>query len=171
MKKRHSAEQIVAKLRLADVGLGKGMKVPEVCRQLGISEQTYYRWRQKYGGMAPEVAKQLKTLEKENARLKRLVADQALDMQILKEAARPNLRAPSGGAGQWKEFVVAWGMRLLRNVVCAGLWVSPGAHSDIERRDRRRIDGCSLRCVSWRRVTRDTEANAFTSCCSGGVGL
>ena len=91
MKKRHSAEQIVAKLRQADVGLGKGMKVPDVCKQLGISEQTYYRWRQKYGGMAPEVAKQLKALEKENARLKRLVADQALDMQILKEAARPNL--------------------------------------------------------------------------------
>jgi transposase-like protein len=62
-----------------------------VCKQLGISEQTYYRWRQKYGGMAPDVAKQLKALEKENARLKRVVADQALDMQILKEAARPNL--------------------------------------------------------------------------------
>ena len=91
MKKRHSAEQIVAKLRQADVGLGKGMKVPDVCKQLGISEQTYYRWRQKYGGMAPAVARQLKALEKENARLKRLVADQALDMQILKEAARPNL--------------------------------------------------------------------------------
>lgn len=91
MKKRHSAEQIVAKLRQADVGLGKGLKVPDVCKQLGISEQTYYRWRQKYGGMAPEVAKQLKALEKENTRLKRLVADQALDMLILKEAARPNL--------------------------------------------------------------------------------
>ena len=91
MKKRHSAEQIVAKLRQADVALGKGKRVREVCRQLGISEQTYYRWRQKYGGMAPAVAKQLKALEKENARLKRLVADQALDMQILKEAARPNL--------------------------------------------------------------------------------
>jgi putative transposase len=90
MKKRHSAEQIVGKLRQADVALGKGLKVPEVCRQLGISEQTYYRWRQKYGGMAPEVAKQLKALEKENARLKRVVADQALDIQILKEAARPN---------------------------------------------------------------------------------
>ena len=90
MKKRHSAEQIVAKLRQADVALGKGLKVPEVCRELGISEQTYYRWRQKYGGMAPEVAKQLKALEKENARLKRLVADQALDIQILKEASRPN---------------------------------------------------------------------------------
>ena len=91
MKKRHSAEQIVAMLRQADVGLGKGLRVPEVCKQLGISEQTYYRWRQKYGGMAPEVAKQLKALEKENVRLKRVVADQALDIQILKEAARPNL--------------------------------------------------------------------------------
>ncbi len=91
MKKRYSVEQIVSKLRQADMGLGKGLRVPDVCRELGISEQTYYRWRQKYGGMAPDMAKQLKALEKENGRLKRLVADQALDMQILKEAARPNL--------------------------------------------------------------------------------
>jgi transposase-like protein len=91
MKKRYSAEQIVGKLRQADVELGKGKRVAEVCRLLEVSEQTYYRWRQKYGGMAPGVAKQLKVLEKENARLKRLVADQALDIQILKEAARPNL--------------------------------------------------------------------------------
>ena len=91
MKKRYSPEQIVGKLREADVQLGKGLRVPEVCKQLGISEQTYYRWRQKYGGMAPEMAKQMKALEKENVRLKKLVADQALDNQILKEAARPNL--------------------------------------------------------------------------------
>ena len=58
MKKRHSAEQIVGRLRQADVELGKGLKVPEVCKQLGISEQTYYRWRTKYGGMAPEMARQ-----------------------------------------------------------------------------------------------------------------
>lgn len=90
MKKRHSAEQIVAKLRQADIELGKGQKVPEVCRQLGISEQTYYRWRTKFGGMDPLMAKQMKELEKENGRLKKLVADQALDMLILKEAARPN---------------------------------------------------------------------------------
>ena len=90
MKKRYSPEQIVAMLRQADVGLGKGLRVPEVCKQLGISEQTYYRWRQKYGGMAPEMAKQLKALEKENVRLKRRVADLSLDNQILKEAARPN---------------------------------------------------------------------------------
>lgn len=91
MKKRHNPEQIVAMLRQADVELGKGRKVPEVCKQLGISEQTYYRWRQKYGGMDPLMAKQLKEMEKENARLKRLVAEQALDIQILKEASRPNL--------------------------------------------------------------------------------
>ena len=90
MKKRHDAEQIVAKLRQADVDLGKGMTVPEVCKQLGISEQTYYRWRTKYGGMDPQMAKQLREIEKENGRLKKVVADQALDIQILKEAARPN---------------------------------------------------------------------------------
>lgn len=90
MKTRHSAEQIVAKLREADVSLGKGLRVPEVCKQLGISEQTYYRWRTKYGGMDPQMAKQLRELERENGRLKRVVANQALDIQILKEAARPN---------------------------------------------------------------------------------
>ena len=64
--------------------------MPEVCKQLEITEQTYYRWRQKYGGMQPEMAKQLKALEKENARLKKMVAEQALDMEILKEAAKGN---------------------------------------------------------------------------------
>ena len=90
MKKRHSGEQIVTILRQADVALGPGQKVPEVCKQLGISEQTYYRWRTKYGGMDPQMARQLQELQKENARLKRLVADQALDNQILRESARPN---------------------------------------------------------------------------------
>ena len=90
MKKRHDAEQIVAKLRQADVDLGKGLTVPEVCKQLGISQQTYYRWRTKYGGMDPQMAKQLREMEKENSRMKKVVADQALDIQILKEAARPN---------------------------------------------------------------------------------
>ena len=89
-QKRHTVDQIVAKLRKADVEIGKGKKVPEVCKLLEITEQTYYRWRQKYGGMKPEMAKQLKTLEKENARLKKMVAEQALDREILKEAAKGN---------------------------------------------------------------------------------
>ena len=89
-KNRHTVDQIIAKLRRADVELGKGKKVPEICRLLEISEHTYYRWRQKYGGMQPEMAKQLKALQKENARLKKMVAEQALDMEILKEASRGN---------------------------------------------------------------------------------
>jgi len=67
MKKRHTPEQIVGKLHQADVALGQGLKVPAVSKQPGISEQAYYRWRQKYGGMAPAMAKHLKALEKENA--------------------------------------------------------------------------------------------------------
>ena len=90
-QKRHTVDQIVAKLRKAETERGKGKKVPDVCKLLEITEQTYYRWRQKYGGMKPEMAKQLKTLEKENARLKKMVAEQALDMEILKEAAKGNL--------------------------------------------------------------------------------
>ena len=89
-QKRHRVDQIISKLRRADVELGKGKKVPEVCKLIGISEQTYYRWRQKYGGMQPEMAKELKALQNENARLKKMVAEQALDMEILKEAAKGN---------------------------------------------------------------------------------
>ena len=89
-QKRHTVDQIIAKLRRADVEIGQGKKVPEVCRLLEITEQTYYRWRQKYGGMQPEMAKELKALQKENARLTKLVANQALDMEILKEAAQGN---------------------------------------------------------------------------------
>ena len=89
-QKRHTVDQIISKLRRADVLLGKGAKVPEVCKQLEITDQTYYRWRQKYGGMQPEMAKELKALQKENARLKKMVAEQALDMEILKEAAKGN---------------------------------------------------------------------------------
>jgi putative transposase len=89
-KTKHTTDQIIEKLRQADVALGKDQKVPEICKTLGITEQTYYRWRQKYGGMAPEMSKELKVLQKENARLKKLVAEQALDMEILKEASKGN---------------------------------------------------------------------------------
>ncbi len=89
-QKRHSVDQIIGKLRQADIELGKGKKVPEVCKILEVNVQTYYRWRQKYGGMQPEMARELKALQKENMRLKRLVANQALDMEILKEAAKGN---------------------------------------------------------------------------------
>ncbi|MCK5564931.1 MAG: transposase [Planctomycetes bacterium] len=88
MKKRYTETQIVTKLRQADVLIGKGNSIPEVCREIEVSQQTYYRWRQKYGGMSPEMVKELKLLQKENDRLKKIVADQAIDMAILKEAAK-----------------------------------------------------------------------------------
>ena len=90
MNKKHSGPQIVAKLRQADVLIGQGKTVPEVCRQIEVSQQTYYRWRQKYGGMSPDMIKQLRLLQKENKRLRRVVSDQALDITILKEAAEGN---------------------------------------------------------------------------------
>ena len=89
-KKRHSPEQIVAKLRDADVMLNTGKDLAAVLQTLEVSEQTYYRWRNQYGGMKSEEAKRLKELENENARLKRLLADAELDKAMLKEALRGN---------------------------------------------------------------------------------
>ena len=86
-RKRFSTEQIMTKLRPAEVKLSRGLRAPQVCKKLGVSEQTYDRWRKEYGGLRLDQAKRLKTLEQENARLKRLVADQALDNLILKEVA------------------------------------------------------------------------------------
>ena len=85
-KKRFTAEQIIGKLREVEVLQAQGMSIQEAARQLDITEQTYYRWRKSYGGMRTDQAKRLKELEKENGRLKKLVAEQALDMAILKEA-------------------------------------------------------------------------------------
>ncbi len=89
-RKRYSAEEIVNKLREADVALSQGLTVARACRKIGVSEQTYYRWRREYGGMKVNQAKRLKELEKENGRLKRLLADAELDKAILREAANPN---------------------------------------------------------------------------------
>ena len=87
---RHTPEQIIRKLREADAELAKGTAIPEICKALGIAEATYHRWRNQYGGMKADEMKRLKDLEKENARLKALVADPVLDKAILQEAARGN---------------------------------------------------------------------------------
>jgi putative transposase len=83
-------EEIIAKLREAEVELARGKKVPEVCKQISVTEQTYYRWKKEYGGLRMDQAKRLKEFEKENARLKRLLADAELDKAILKEAVSGN---------------------------------------------------------------------------------
>src|SRR5215218_1071904 len=87
-RRRHTPEQVIRKLREADRMLGEGKTIAEVARQLEISENTYHRWRNQYGGMKADDAKRLKELERENAQLKRLVADQALQCQALKEVAK-----------------------------------------------------------------------------------
>ncbi len=87
-KKRHTPEQIVQKLRRASEELARGTSIEEVCRKLEVSVATYHRWNKEYGGAKMETVKRLKELEKENARLKKLVAEQALDMDMLKEIAK-----------------------------------------------------------------------------------
>lgn len=90
MGKGYSPEQIVRKLREAEGKLANGSTVPEIARELSISEATFHRWKKQYSGMSSQEAKRLKDLEKENARLKKLVADQALDIDILKEVNKGN---------------------------------------------------------------------------------
>jgi transposase-like protein len=86
-RKRFTVEQIISKLREAEVELSRGLTVGQICKKLEVTEQTYYRWRKEYGGLRTDQAKRLKELERENARLKKLVADLTLDNDILKEAA------------------------------------------------------------------------------------
>lgn len=89
-KKKHSDEEIIHKLREAEVALAQGRTTKDVCRQLEVTEQTYYRWRKEYGGLKVDQAKRLRELERENGRLKKVVAEQALDIAILKEVASGN---------------------------------------------------------------------------------
>jgi putative transposase len=89
-RKRYSVEQIIGKLRQAEVQLSQGRTVKEVSRELGVTEQTYYRWRKEYGGLKISQARRLKELERENSRLKKAVAELTLDKVILKEALEGN---------------------------------------------------------------------------------
>ena len=89
-RKKHTAAEIITKLREADVLTGRGQSMVEACRQLAISEQTYYKWRREYGGLQVDQAKRFKQLEQENSQLRKLVANLSIDNEILKEAARGN---------------------------------------------------------------------------------
>lgn len=86
-RKRHTTEEIIRKLRKGEESLASGKAIEDVCKQLEISQQTWFRWRKEYAGAGPDMVRRYKDLEKENARLKKLVAEQALDMSILKEVA------------------------------------------------------------------------------------
>jgi putative transposase len=89
-RQKHTVEQIISKLRQAEVELSRGRTMAEVCRSLGVTQQTYYRWRKEYGGLKMDQAKRLKQVEQENTRLRKAVAEPTLDKLILREAARGN---------------------------------------------------------------------------------
>jgi transposase-like protein len=98
-KKRFGAEQIVTVLRAIEVLLAQGKATPEACREAGISQQSYYRWRKEYGGLELDQAKRMKDLERENVRLKRLVADLSLEKQVLKDVASETCKPRAAPAG------------------------------------------------------------------------
>jgi putative transposase len=105
MKKSHSPEQLVRKLRQAEAELAAGASIPEIARRLGISEATFHRCRNQYGGMKADVMKRFKELEKVNVRLKKIVADRAADIDIRKEVSRGNIQARPGGEPPSSTFV------------------------------------------------------------------
>ncbi len=163
--KRHSAEQIISKLREAEVLLQKGQAVPQVCRQLGVTAQTYYRWRKEYGGMRMDQAKRLKDLEKENTRLKKIVADQALDMAILKDVASGKFRARENAEAPFRGPVRVTECQSVAPVGCLGRLVPPSAITNESGRMRRLYERSPS---NWPRTTGATESpGSWISCARG----
>ena len=129
VKRKHSIEQIIGKLRETEVELAQGRSVAEVCRSLGVTEQTYYRWRKEYGGLKMDQAKRLKVLEQENTRLRRAVADLTLDKQILQEVTRGNGSARRVAGSGRRMSVRRWVSRNAGLVECSA---DPGPPSAID---------------------------------------
>ncbi len=105
--KRYSAEQIVAKLREHEKLQGQGLTIPQACKRIGVSDQTFYRWRTKYGALKEDEAQRLKALEQENSRLKRIVAEQALDISMLKDLNKGRMKVKRGSGSIWPSLPVA----------------------------------------------------------------
>jgi putative transposase len=122
--KRYKAEQIVTLLRQIEVGIANGKPTPQACKEAEITVQTYYRWRKEYGGLKLDQAKRLKELERENAKLKRVVAELSLEKQVLKDIAEGNLEALSG-------FAVRWNMRV-RSMDCLSGMLARAGESRLE---------------------------------------
>ena len=126
-KKRFSVEQIINHLREAEVFLAQGQTIGQVCRHIGISEQSYYRWRREYGGLKVDQARRLKELERENGCLRRAVADLTLEKLVLKEAAEGNWSAPSAAGVVLPMFSRS---SVSRNAGRAGIWDSRDRRKD-----------------------------------------
>ena len=126
-RKRYSVEQIINHLREAEALLVQGQRVGEICRRIGVSEQSYYRWRREYGGLKIDQARRLKDLEQENSRLKHAVADLTLDRLILKVAAEGTWEAPSAAE---TASIMSSGNIVYLSAVLAMCWVNRARHSD-----------------------------------------
>ncbi len=166
-RKRHTAEQIIRKLREAEVELAKGQAAVDVVRKLGITEQTYYRWRKEYGGLRVDQAKRLKELEKENGRLKRLLAEQALDNAILKEAASGNFRARPVGAGPSRRYASG---SVSPSAGPAGSWIKLARPSATSRESGPMSIGSRLGSSSWPGSTGATDTAGSRLCFGGRAG-
>jgi putative transposase len=146
---KYTVEQIIAKLREAEVALSQGQTVVQVSRSLGITEQTYYRWRNEYGGLKIDQARRLKDLERENTRLKRAVAELTLDKLILKEAAAGNFSAQLGDDSVCSRSLRSWALQNGGRVECWGSPAQPngipGSLSTMKRRSQPPSSG-------WRRT-------------------
>ena len=143
-RKRFTAEQIVIKLREAEVSQAQGKTVVQVCKQIGVTEQTYYRWRKEYGGLRMDQAKRLKSLEKDNARLRKQVADLSVDNHVLKEVSSGNFQARRRGEGPWYGCESDSALSESVSVGPAACWDRldrPNEGSD--RFPRKRHNGCS----------------------------
>jgi transposase-like protein len=109
--KKYSPEQAVAKLRQIDVLIGEGKTIHQACKDAGITDVTYYRWRKEFGALMGDQARRLKDLERENQRLKRIVADLSVEKAILKDVAEGNFYAPSGGGRRWHRPLIVTASR------------------------------------------------------------
>ena len=169
-QKRYGVDQIVPMLRRADVELGKGKKVPEVCKRLGITQQTYYRWRQKYGGMAPEMAKELKALQKENTRLKKLVADQAPGQRHLEGSREGKLLSLEQRRLAVSEVRRQLGPGTVSERRACRVWVSHARHSVTSRIDQQTSGSSWPRCGASPIVALGSATLACISRCEPLVG-
>jgi putative transposase len=155
---RFTQEQIVGVLKEHEAGAATAA----LCRQHGISEQTFYRWKQKYGGLERGEATRLKALEEENGRLKRLVAEQALDNQILKDLLRKNAWGPRRGGQRCSGYENAMECR---SGGPAGWSASGARRCGTEAVPTTRRNPCGAGCASWRRRDRGSATDGCTCCC------
>jgi len=146
-RKRYAGEEIIGHLRTIEIETGRGLGLPEACRKVGITEQTFSRWKKEYGGLRVDQAKRLKGLEQENARLKRLVADLSLDTSILKEVAAGNFSARPDAE---RRCVMRKPSSQSRNAGPVGSWANAGPHSNrcpADWKTRNRYERGSLRSL------------------------